>query len=167
MLIVDSFPWMRFFFPAYYRYLNHGSELQKFFQEQIDEHNARLDGIRAEKTNNFIDAYLVRIKEQNNGAAISPAQRFTLAVDTGDLWTGGMETVVTTLTWAVLYLIHYPEVQAKLQRELDEQLADKPFSMNDRSRLPYMCATIDELQRIVNVLPWHIPHANTKQVSLL
>uniref|UniRef100_A0A915DP64 Cytochrome P450 n=1 Tax=Ditylenchus dipsaci TaxID=166011 RepID=A0A915DP64_9BILA len=166
MLIVDSFPWIRFIFPAYYRYLKHGCELQKFFQEEIDKHITRLDGISAEESTNFIDAYLIRIRKLNNGAPISYAQRFTLAVDTGDLWTGGMETVVTTLTWAVLYLIHYPEVQEKSQRELDEQLAGEPFAMNDRLKLPYMCATIDELQRIVNVLPWNIPHANTKELNI-
>uniref|UniRef100_A0A915D654 Cytochrome P450 n=1 Tax=Ditylenchus dipsaci TaxID=166011 RepID=A0A915D654_9BILA len=165
MLVVDSFPWMRHFFPAYYSYLHHGSELQHFFLEQIEEHNLQLNGMHAEQATNFIDAYLIRLNELNAGLDISAAQRLTLALDSGDLWTGGMETVVTTLTWAVLYLIHYPKVQANLQKEIDEQLGDQPFTMGDRLKLPYMCATIDELQRIVNVLPWAIPHATTKEAS--
>lgn len=83
----------------------------------------------------------------------------------GDLWTGGLETVVTTLTWAILYLIHYPTVQKNLHLEIDQVLNDQPFTMSDRNRLPYLRATIDELQRIVNVLPWHIPHAPNQNVN--
>lgn len=75
------------------------------------------------------------------------------------MWTGGLETVVTTLTWAIIYLIRYPRVQQLLHAELDSQLKGEVFKMTDRRNLPYLKATIDELQRIVNVLPWHIPHA--------
>ena len=35
-----------------------------------------------------------------------------------DLFLAGSETTSTTLTWAVLYMVRYPEVQAGVQREL-------------------------------------------------
>ena len=35
-----------------------------------------------------------------------------------DLFLAGSETTSTTLTWAVLYMVRYPGVQAGVQREL-------------------------------------------------
>ena len=36
-----------------------------------------------------------------------------------DLFLAGSETTSTTLTWAVLYMVRYPRVQARVQEELD------------------------------------------------
>ena len=36
-----------------------------------------------------------------------------------DLFLAGSETTSTTLTWAVLYMVRYPGVQARVQQELD------------------------------------------------
>ena len=36
-----------------------------------------------------------------------------------DLFLAGSETTSTTLNWAVLYMVRYPEIQAKVQEELD------------------------------------------------
>lgn len=46
--------------------------------------------------------------------------KVTLALDAGDLWTGGMETTVTTLRWAIIYLIRNPDVQEHLHDEIDQ-----------------------------------------------
>jgi len=32
----------------------------------------------------------------------------------------GMETTSTSMVWTFLFLLHHPEVQAKLHKELDE-----------------------------------------------
>lgn len=87
--------------------------------------------------------------------------RDTLMLDTGDLWAGGMETVVSTVAWALLQLVHQPHIQRQLQSELDSHLGNHPFEAggSDRLALPYFRAFIDELQRWANVLPWHLPHA--------
>ena len=42
-----------------------------------------------------------------------------LKVTLFDLFLAGSETTSTTLNWAVLYMVRYPEVQAKIQEELD------------------------------------------------
>ena len=36
-----------------------------------------------------------------------------------DLFLAGSETTSTTLTWAMLYMVRYPGVQARVQQELD------------------------------------------------
>ena len=42
-----------------------------------------------------------------------------LKVTLFDLFLAGSETTSTTLNWAVLYMVRYPEIQAKVQEELD------------------------------------------------
>lgn len=51
------------------------------------------------------------------------------------------------------------QVQMRIQKELDEQVGrDRPVSMSDRSRLPYLDCVINEGMRIRPVSPVLIPH---------
>lgn len=59
MLIIDCYPWTRFFFPQYYKYLKNCYALQKFFLKEINQHAKSLN-INSESTN-FIDAYLQKM----------------------------------------------------------------------------------------------------------
>ena len=51
-----------------------------------------------------------------------------------DLFSAGSETTSTTLAWAVLYLILYPDIQERVHREIDEVLGDREPSMEDKDR---------------------------------
>jgi cytochrome P450 len=90
----------------------------------------------------------------------------TLALNAGDLWTGGLETVVTTIRWGLLYMIHSPDIQRKIHDELDEKIGQRTLELIDRQQTPYLHATLDELQRIVNVLPWNIPHSVNRDITV-
>ncbi|KAI6239502.1 (pine wood nematode) hypothetical protein [Aphelenchoides fujianensis] len=160
MLLVDNYPWLRFFLPTYYRYLSQGFELQNFFIQEIQRHEAKLDP-NAEP-DNFIDCYLRDMKSESR----DKYDRQTLALNAGDLWTGGLETVVTTVRWGILFLIHHPDIQAKCQAEVDEVAGREPLTLAHRNRTPFLHATMDELQRMVNVLPWNIPHCVEKDVMV-
>ena len=41
-----------------------------------------------------------------------------------DLFFAGTETSATSLTWAILYMIREPEIQAKVHQELDEVIGN-------------------------------------------
>uniref|UniRef100_A0AC34PW10 Cytochrome P450 n=1 Tax=Panagrolaimus sp. JU765 TaxID=591449 RepID=A0AC34PW10_9BILA len=159
MQLVDMYPCLRHVLPYYQKYCQDGFEIQHYFLREIEEHDKNFDE-NAEPTN-FIDAYLSEIKKGNK-----LLDKKALALNAGDLWTGGMETTVTTIQWGIIYMIHHPEIQEKLQREIDSVLDTEPPSMNRQRDLPYVRATIDELQRIVNVLPWGIPHQTLANVKI-
>lgn len=90
----------------------------------------------------------------------------TLTLDAGDLWAGGMETVVSTTAWGLLHLIHQPDIQRRLHAEFVDTLGERPYELGDKAALPYFHAFIDELQRWANVLPWHLPHALSGEVTM-
>lgn len=56
-------------------------------------------------------------------------------------------------------------MNSRLQSELDKQLQGRQFTQANYKELPYLRASIDELQRIVNVLPWNIPHSISQEVQ--
>ena len=55
-----------------------------------------------------------------------------LLVTAMDLFGAGSETTATTLSWALLYMILYPEIQIKVHAEIDQVLAGKEPSLDDR-----------------------------------
>lgn len=68
----------------------------------------------------------------------------TLAVDLFDLWVAGQETTSTTLCWAFVCLMNYPEVVEKLRNELTEVTGGmRSVSLADRSSTLYLNATIN------------------------
>ncbi|XP_036967092.1 steroid 17-alpha-hydroxylase/17,20 lyase isoform X3 [Acanthopagrus latus] len=72
----------------------------------------------------------------------------------------GVETTSTTLLWILAYLLHHPEVQERVQKELDEQVgSERQVCVSDRGRLPYLDCVINEGMRIRPVSPVLIPHS--------
>ena len=84
----------------------------------------------------------------------------------GDLFSAGEETVNTCLSWAMVYLLHYPEVMAKIQQELDMVIDRSQLpSVDDRPYLPYTEAFIYEVLRRSSIVPLGTSHATTKNTS--
>ncbi|XP_059802562.1 cytochrome P450 1A1 [Hypanus sabinus] len=84
-----------------------------------------------------------------------------------DLFGAGFETITIALTWSVMYLISYPDIQKKLHKEIDENIGkDRSPRIADKPLLPYTEAFIMETFRHSSFLPFTIPHCTTKDTSL-
>ena len=78
-----------------------------------------------------------------------------------------METTSTTLTWAMLYMARYPQVQRKVQEELDRVVGtDRMAGLEDRISLPYTEAVIMEIQRYANIAPLGLPHVCRSDIKV-
>lgn len=76
---------------------------------------------------------------------------------------------MTTLRWAIVYLVENPESQAKIHRELDEFYgADPtvPVKMEDRMNLPYTQGAVNEIQRLGNIVPMNVQHTSTRELDV-
>ena len=83
-----------------------------------------------------------------------------------DLSFAGTETITNTLTWSIIYLLHYPDVMEKVQEEIYRVLGDNGIpSMMEKQKMPYVEATIMEIQRVADIVPLGIPHSVLEEVE--
>ena len=78
-----------------------------------------------------------------------------------DFFLPGTETSSTTLKWAVLYLTLHPEVQQRCREEIQEVVGEGRLAVAHLPSLPYLQATIAEVQRVSRVAPLSLPHYTT------
>ena len=84
-----------------------------------------------------------------------------------DLFIAGNDTTATTLRWAFCFLCQRPEVQRRLQAELDAEVGrQRPPALTDRQRLPYTEAVLLETQRLGDIVPLLVPHQTLTPVTV-
>ncbi|XP_068455465.1 steroid 17-alpha-hydroxylase/17,20 lyase [Clinocottus analis] len=167
--LVDIFPWLQVFPNAGLQLLKRCVSVRdKLLQKKYDEHKADYsDHVQRD----LLDA-LLRAKRsaENNNTEVSEAAGLSddhLLMTVGDIFGAGVETTTTVLKWAIAYLIHYPQVQRRIQEELDRQVGgDRCPQLSDRGSLPYLEATIREVLRIRPVAPLLIPHVALSDTSI-
>jgi cytochrome P450 len=79
----------------------------------------------------------------------------------------GLDIVYCSLAWALLYLAQFPEIQRRLQEELDGVVEPGCTPrMEHREKLPYWQAFILETLRHSSVIPFALPHSTMEDVTL-
>ncbi|XP_066302867.1 cytochrome P450 2U1-like [Branchiostoma lanceolatum] len=126
----------------------HSKKLQQFIREEIERHHLNLD---PEDPRDFIGYCLLQRNQKDGGGTWLNEESVVYILQ--DLFIAGTDTTAATLTWAILYMILYPDVQQKVQAELDSVLGATKPSLAHRDQLPYTTATIMEAQRIRHIGP--------------
>lgn len=130
--------------------------------EKTREHQVSLD---INNPKDFIDYFLIKMEQEKH----NPQSVFTLenlAITVSDLFGAGTETTSTTLRYALLLLMKYPEVAAKVQEEIDRVVGrDRNPCMQDRSSMPYTDAMVHETQRYIDLIPNNLPHSVTCDIK--
>ncbi|KAB1268601.1 Cytochrome P450 2J2 [Camelus dromedarius] len=104
---------------------------------------------------------------QNRGNATSSFNEENLIHSTLDLFFAGTETTSTTLCWGLLYMALYPDIQEKVQAEIDRVLGQwQQPSLAARESMPYTNAVVQEVQRMGNVVPMNVPREVTVDTTL-
>ncbi|KAM6430461.1 cytochrome P450 2J2-like [Liasis olivaceus] len=161
-LLYNAVPLLRRLPLPHQRILTTAKKVEAFFEKEVEEHKATL--VPGEPRD-FTDAYLEEMqKAERKSSGFEDEQLRALL---RDLFLAGTETTAGTLLWGFLYLMSFPEIQEKCQKEIDAVLGNNAsLKYEDRENLPYTNAVIHEIQRISNVAPLGIAHAPIQDVQL-
>uniref|UniRef100_F7EGH8 Cytochrome P450 2J2-like n=1 Tax=Monodelphis domestica TaxID=13616 RepID=F7EGH8_MONDO len=161
-LLFDTFPWIMRFLPGpHQKFFREWKKLESFVVNVIKQHK---EDQNSEEAQDFIDAYL---KELSKGNMSSSFNEDNLVACTLDLFFAGTETTSTTLRWALLYMALYPEIQGKIQAEIDRVVGQsRQPTMADRENMPYTNAAVHEVQRMGNIIPLNPPRVATVDTTV-
>lgn len=168
---LQSYPILRFIPGPIARKWKNFQEVTKavwnFVESEIDEHTDFMDV----ESRDYIDAFLkqqAKGRSSDTGDAKSPFAYEDLLFNLRAFFGAGTETAAVTLLWIFLFMIHHPDVQDKVQKEIDEKIGnERSITVDDRSTVPYIEAVVHECQRLGNVAPFGVLRANVQETTLL
>ncbi|XP_072021521.1 cytochrome P450 2U1-like [Amphiura filiformis] len=115
----------------------------------------------------YLDVYLSQIEKSKENGTESEVNEDNLISTIRDIYMAGTETTATTLRWLMLYMMEYPQVQSRIQEELDAVVGrNRMPRMSDKPNLVYTRATILEVQRIQSLGPIGFPHRSSQNTFI-
>ncbi|XP_056156765.1 steroid 17-alpha-hydroxylase/17,20 lyase, partial [Lampris incognitus] len=166
--LVDIYPWLRVFPNSCLSRMKECISVRdRLLARKLQEHKFSLsDG----DPRDLLDALLQGQRGSGRGQGSSEEEGISddhILMTAADAFGAGVETTSTTLLWILAYLIHHPQVQERVQRELDECVGSgRGVCVSDRSRLPYLESVINEGMRIRPVTPVLLPHTALMDSSI-
>ncbi|NWT97504.1 CP1A4 protein, partial [Urocynchramus pylzowi] len=136
-----------------------------FVQKIVQEHYSTFD---KEHIRDITDSLIGHCQEHSAGedSRVQLSDEKIIHI-VNDLFGAGFDTVTTALSWSLMYAALYPDVQKKIQEELDRTIGrERRPRLSDRGTLPYTEAFILEMFRHSSFLPFTIPHSTTKATVL-
>ncbi|NXL45452.1 CP1A4 protein, partial [Podilymbus podiceps] len=136
-----------------------------FVQNIVQEHYTSFD---KEHIRDITDSLIEHCREKSVGEDVRvPLPNEKIINIVNDLFGAGFDTVTTALSWSLMYVALYPNIQKRIQEELDQTIGrERRPRLSDRGMLPYTEAFILEMFRHSSFLPFTIPHSTTKATAL-
>ena len=165
--VVDMFSWLRFIpFKSIQRLKEKCAERNEIISRIYRQH---VDAWRVDNPQDLTDT-LLKTKKQAEDEDSSIKGFLTdqhLIMTMSEVFIAGMETTASTLCWALMYLIHNPDVQQRLHQQLDHVTGpDRLPELEDKKNLPYLDATITETLRLSSIAALSVPHKTTVDTTL-
>ncbi|MBN3325709.1 CP2J2 protein, partial [Atractosteus spatula] len=162
--LYEAFPVILKYLPGpHNRVFKNYEELEAFVGEEVKRHKEDWD---PSAPRDYIDSYLAEIQKSKEDTEAGFHEK-NLVLCTLDLFIAGTETTSASLRWALLYMIKHPEIQKKVEAEIESVLGQgRQPSMTDKPNMPYTDAVIHEIQRMSNIVPLSGPRMTTKDTTL-
>ncbi|XP_019641598.1 PREDICTED: cytochrome P450 2U1-like [Branchiostoma belcheri] len=164
-MLPNHYPWTKWvpgLNTEFNQTLECNQEIRDHIREQLVEHVTSFD---PSNIRDFMDAYLDEIRHQDDKNSTVNEDQLVQVIR--DMFVAGIENIATALRWALLYSVLYPDIQAKVQEEIDQVLGGGGTpTMADRKKMPYTEATIEEVLRYATVAPLTVDHATSRDTTL-
>uniref|UniRef100_A0A672T8D9 Cytochrome P450 2B4-like n=1 Tax=Sinocyclocheilus grahami TaxID=75366 RepID=A0A672T8D9_SINGR len=161
--VFNLLPIIKHFPGPHQKIYQNAEELKAFIRAAVKTHRETLD---PDSPRDFIDAYLLEIEKQKSNED-STFHEDNMVMSVADLFLAGTDTTATTISWGLIFLTQNPDVQERCHEEIVQVLGyDRLPSMIDRDKLPYTYATVHEIQRSANIVPFGVIHETTQPTKL-
>lgn len=164
--LFDVIPWLRYVVPW------KASEIHKILERSADirykltlrtKETFNADHIRESICDMFLKADVPEKVVDETQSVI----RERLLRNLNTLAGAGIETTSSSMMWLFTYMVAFPEIQARVQSELDAVVGlGRNVLLSDRPKLPYTEATILEVFRITSAVPISTPRYTIKDTKL-
>ncbi|XP_055995224.1 cytochrome P450 2U1-like [Ostrea edulis] len=160
-LVENYFPFLENILPnsKVRKILQKRSEFQDYIRKQIAQHKESFDrgSIR-----DFIDLFIDQESNESEDALTDTDLFQTIF----DLYVAGSETTATSLMWIFLFMIKYPEVQTRCREDIKKVTGNRQVTLKDRDKLPYIVATVNEIQRLKIIAPMAVPRTAMEDIQI-
>ncbi|XP_067319259.1 cytochrome P450 2C18-like [Anolis sagrei] len=158
--LYNAFPALMEWVPGPHQHITPNyAKCREFVWKEAKEHRATLD---PNSPQDFMDCFFIRMDQEKH----DEASEFTMEnmIDCCvELLAAGMETTSATLQYGLLILQKYPEIEEKVQEEIDRVVGRSRMpGMADRGQMPYTDAVVHEIQRSLSIGSMALPHAMVK-----
>ncbi|CAM4334780.1 unnamed protein product [Leuciscus chuanchicus] len=162
--IYNMFPWLRPFVKNHKLIMNNVREAFKQSEALV---NVLKKTLNPQEPRGIADSFLIQQqKDEGSRKSASLFHSKNLHCIINNLFAAGTDTTTTTLRWSLLLMAKYPEIQAKVQEEIERVIGGRQPVVEDRKNLPYTDAVIHETQRFANVVPISVARRTTCDVHL-
>ena len=153
---LSFFSFLRYIPGDPFRFRQIANEIQTILIDLVDtsleEHLAHYDD---NNIKDFISSYIKEMKSLEALGKNSSINKENLRMTIWSLFIAGTETSATTIRWLVLYFLHFPEIQDRCFAEIKQKVGcKKRISLQDKTDLPYIEATIMETLRYAAIVPF-------------
>ncbi|XP_018424946.1 PREDICTED: cytochrome P450 2G1-like [Nanorana parkeri] len=149
------------YIPGPHKRINqHMAHMLDFVTQRVEKNKETLD---QDSPRDFIDCCLIKHQQEKDNPSFSMMNMLQTIFN---LFVAGSDTVSSTLRHGFLVLLKYPDIQAKIQKEIHKVIGgNRTPSIDDRTKMPYTDAVIHEIQRFCDVAPMGLPHAVTRDTE--
>ncbi|XP_029926693.1 cytochrome P450 1B1 [Myripristis murdjan] len=167
--VVDVMPWLQYFpnpiRTIFDNFKQLNLEFSTFIRDKVVEHRKT---VQSSTIRDMTDAFILALDQLRETAAGVTSGKDYVSPIVGDIFGASQDTLSTALQWIILILVRFPEMQVRLQQEVDKVVDRSRLpTIEDQTQLPYVMAFIYEIMRYTSFVPLTIPHSTTADTSLM
>ncbi|XP_072263495.1 cytochrome P450 2K1-like [Pyxicephalus adspersus] len=160
--LYNSFPFLVGLLPGgHKKIVENFSQFRNFIIATFTKQREELD---VNDQRNLIDTFLAKQQEGKPESTLYFHDENLIAL-VSNLFAAGMETTSTTLRWGLLLMMKYPDIQKKVQDEIERVIGTAKPKLEHRKQMPYTDAVIHEILRYGDIAPGGVPHATSQDVT--